>query len=297
MAARALEGLKPLDEVSLTADDGTRLLAYRVLEGPGAPVVLVPGAFCNRTFWMGTRGRGFALALAERGFDPWVLEPRGHGASERKSRGRPWRFDDLARGDVPAVARAAASGGRRLFLVGHSAGGAALLAALAFDRALAGSVAGIAVVATPAPKLGLRRAALARLGRDLATAIGRFPARILRFGPEDEPGGIFAQWMRWNLDGRWVGRDGFDYTARLPDLTMPALFVAGAGDRTFAPPELCRELLAATRSADPEFLLCGKKSGFSRDFGHVDVLASTAAHREVWPKIIAWLEKRASWPG
>jgi hypothetical protein len=66
--------------------------------------------------------------------------------------------------------------------------------------------------------------------------LGRFPARSLRFGNEDEAAEIIAEWMEWNVRGRWLGMDGFDYFAGLAALSTPYLGVASGADWIFAPP-------------------------------------------------------------
>ncbi len=47
----------------------------------GVPVVLLHGSFSNRGFWFSGGGKGFAKSLLEAGFDPWMVEARGHGDS------------------------------------------------------------------------------------------------------------------------------------------------------------------------------------------------------------------------
>ena len=51
----------------------------------GEPVILVHGSFTNRGFWLSQKGKGLASALLEKGFDPWMLELRGHGDSPIQS--------------------------------------------------------------------------------------------------------------------------------------------------------------------------------------------------------------------
>ena len=62
------------------AADGVELSLTRVVgpDGAGDPVVLTHGTFSNATIC--TR---LAEYLARHGFDCWVLELRGHGASQR----------------------------------------------------------------------------------------------------------------------------------------------------------------------------------------------------------------------
>ena len=136
----------------ITAADGTRLALYRLGPSTAPPVLLMPGTFSNHTFWLGTKGHGMAWDLAEAGFEAVVLDPRGHGGSD-PHKGEGWNFDHWGRVDVPAAVDALTGSGRRLLLVGHSAGGAAMLVGLAGEPAVRERVAGIVALATPVPWL------------------------------------------------------------------------------------------------------------------------------------------------
>src|SRR5690606_3844461 len=100
-------GTADVERIDNEADDGVRLALHRTGPRNGTPVVLIPGPFSNHTFWLGTRGTGFARDLAQHGYEAWVLDPRGHGLSERPGRSDVWRFDDWARRDAPAAIAAA----------------------------------------------------------------------------------------------------------------------------------------------------------------------------------------------
>ena len=279
--------------LEIRTDDGVTLVAHRVGEPGAMPVVLVPGTFSNHTFWLGTRGTGFARALAAAGYEAWVLDPRGHGESQRPGPRDRWDFDDWARHDVPAAVRAAAGAapGRGVVLVGHSAGGATSLIACAALPDVQRHVRAVVVAATPLPWLQAMRRAATWFALGTSRAFGRFPARLVGLGPEDELGGVMVQWMRWQLQGHWRGDDGTDYQALLANLDTPALFLAGAADRVEAPPTAVHALFKLTGSRDKTYLLCGRDGGFSQDFDHVGLVVSRAARDEVWPKIVEWLRR------
>ena len=279
--------------LEILTDDGVTLAVHCAGDPEGIPVVLVPGTFSNHTFWLGTRGTGFARALATAGYDAWALDPRGHGDSQRPRRGDHWDFDDWARRDVPAAVRAAAARGRGVVLVGHSAGGATALIACAVLPDVRGAVRALVVVATPIPWLQSMRRLATLFAVGVSRLFGRFPARLVGLGPEDELGGVMVQWMTWQLEGHWRGDDGTDYEALLAALDLPMLFVAGAGDRVEAPPAAVHALFQLTGSRDRTFLLCGRDSGFSEDFGHATILVSRAARDEVWPRIVDWIRRTA----
>ena len=280
---------------TIVAADGTRLALFRVGPPAGPPVMLMPGTFSNHTFWLGTRGHGMAWALAEAGFEAVILDPRGHGASERPD-GQDWTFDHWGRVDVPAAIEAATRDGGKTLLVGHSAGGASMLIALAGEPELRERVAGLVTLATPVPWLQRWRKVGAWAVRLGSRVLGRFPARILGLGPEDELPGVMAQWMTWNLKGRWVGEDDLDYVAELARVRVPVLAVSGAGDTVFAPPEACRGLLEMVGTDDATYVLAGHDTGFSEDFDHPGIVVSKAAHEEVWPLVTDWLRGHAPSP-
>lgn len=277
----------------IVTDDGVTLALHRIGPESAPPVLLISGTFSNHTFWLGTRGVGFARELAAAGFEACALDPRGHGGSQMPAPGDNWDFDHWARQDVPAAIRALAGEGKRPLVVGHSAGGAAALAALAAHDDLREQVAALAVIGTPLPWLQPWRGLGARVIRAVSRLQKRFPARLLKLGPEDELEGVMVQWMTWNIEGHWIGRDGTDYQAGFSRIRCPALIVAGSGDRFFAPPPACRGLFDLVGSEHKQWLLCGRESGFGEDFDHVSILVGRAAREEIWPKIRRWLEESA----
>jgi len=274
--------------------DGVRIAVHRAGPEGGTRVVLVPGAFSNHEFWLGTRGTGFGRELAGRGWEAWAVDPRGHGESDRPAAGEHWGFRDWIRHDLPTVLRAAGEGGRRCLAVGHSAGGAAALSTLALHPELAANLAGLVLVATPAPSLGpLRRFGAWSIAR-LSTLFGRFPARLLGYGSEDELRHVMSEWMEWNLRGIWGWEQSPDLLRA--EVDAPVLAVAGSGDRFFAPPRICRRLFDGLSSADKTFLEFGRSAGYSKDYGHAGLIVDRAAREEVWPKILEWMERTAREP-
>ncbi len=284
--------------VLVRAEDGVELALWRAVP-PGPPrrtaVVLVHGTFSNRNFFFGRGDRGLAHALAARGWDAWVPELRGHGRSGALGPKHEWRFEDWIRCDAPALVRGVLehSGAERLVWIGHSAGGVIGAAFAGLGDPLAAKIAGLVAAGTPAP-LGLSapQRPLAALGWAIARIVGRFPARALRIGPEDEHAGIFGQWMSWNLEGRWLGTDGTDYFDGLSRVRVPVLALAGGGDRLVAPAAACRHLLDACGGDDRSFVLCGKAQGFRENYNHNRLLVSRGAQADVWPLIGDWMEKR-----
>lgn len=271
--------------------DGITIALHRI--GTGQPILLIPGTFSNHTFWLGTRGVGFARYLAEHDYEAIALDPRGHGDSQRPTKGERWDFDHWIRHDVPTAIRSILDEGREPFIIGHSAGGASTLACLGSHAELARHIKGMIIVSTPVPWLQPWRGAGAWLIRATAQMLGRFPAKLLNLGPEDELEGVMTQWMSWNLQGRWTANDGSDYEVGIRRIGLPTLMISGAGDRFFAPPQAVSGLFDWIGSNQKELLICGRGTGFSEDFDHVSILVGKAARAEVWPRLLSWVERRS----
>jgi oxygen-independent coproporphyrinogen-3 oxidase len=257
------------------------------------PLLLTHGTFSNANVC--TR---LAAYLAEHGFDCWILELRGHGRSLAGPAAPD--FEWFAEYDVPAALDAVRATTRRsdVLMLGHSGGGLVFLMHLARHPEVSVHVRGLVTLAAQATGAGATwsgrtKISLFALG---TRVLGYTPGPLLGLGPQNEFGPVIGQWCGWNWRGRWVGRDGFDYGAALRSLTVPALCLAGAGDRFIAPVAGCRELFEALGSSDKRFLECGLAHGFAEDYTHARIIASRAARQEIWPLVLDWLTQHAEAP-
>ncbi len=280
-------------------EDGAELALTRVpaphASAHGTPVVLVHGNYSRRNFWISPKGIGLAACLAERGFDVWVVELRGHGLSPKGEHFSTITAEDHMRFDLAAVERhVEARSARSAFWVGHSAGGVYVLGALAagwLDRTRALGVATFGSQIRDGETF-LRIPGVAWFLAATLRAIGHLPAPRLGLGPEIEPAGEMIEFIRWKgWRGRWQSSEGFDYGRGLATVTVPIASFAGAADEQ-DPPGGCRALLELAGSSDKTFVELGRANGFVRDYGHVDMIVSKEAATEVWPRLAAWLEAR-----
>ena len=117
----AADGCTPAGgDLHLRAADGTRLLAHRFGSGKTAVVLAhqSDGTLCQ---WV-----PYAKRLAGRGYTAIVFDFRNAGGSQSV----PWTATRRLGGDVAAAARAArAAGATKVFLVGASLGGSAVISA------------------------------------------------------------------------------------------------------------------------------------------------------------------------
>lgn len=277
----------------VTTADGVGLALHRLRAfRDGRPaILLVHGAFSGHAVWTrpGTPEGGLAHFLVERGLDVWLGDLRHHGDSDREPRPLAWRFEDWILRDAPALVERVKeeTGFAPLAWAGHSAGGVVGLCwlarlAAAGDGGTGGDPVSLEAVVTfgaPGPgRMGLSRWWLAAAAIGICHALGRFPARALRFGSEDEAAGILAQWMRWNVRGGWIGADGFDYFAALADVRAPLLAVAGEADTLFAPPPACAEVVVRFGAARKALCVYPHLS-------HKGLLLDPRARARCWPDV------------
>lgn len=282
-------------EYTLRSGDGVRVALHRVEaaggRAVGAPLLLLAGTFNGRRFWSPRGEEGFGHFLAARGHDVWMLDPRGHGSSERPPR---WWLTDWIEQDAPAAVEAVLeiSGAEQVGWVGHSAGGVVGAAFAGSGHVMAQRLDRLVLLGTPGPGvLGGRRRWLARLIRTVA-ALRRgslLAGEALRLGPEAESADLVEQWMRWNLSGAWSRADGSDYLSDLPGVRTPVLAVAGSADAMLAPEPAVRDLLNRFGSPRKSLVVAGREGGMSRDYNHGSLVLAREARDEVWPLIASWL--------
>lgn len=276
----------------IRTDDDVELAVTRLGAPDGVPVVLVHGTFSQRSFWVSDKGIGLGPFLEERGYDVWIPEVRGHGRSPRDRRYRGWSAEDQMRFDLPAVQRLVEHETERAaHWVGHSWGGVAILGALGAGWLEDSRQASIVVLGANMTEGDewLRRPVPRAAAWTLLTLLGRVPARLFRLGPEPESRGYMRDFFRWKgRHRRWTTLDGRDYWRGIRSAEVPLLAFAAANDET-DPVTGCRTMFDEY-GGDKEWVLLGLQQGFSKDYGHVEMIVSKEAAREVWPRIAAWLD-------
>jgi pimeloyl-ACP methyl ester carboxylesterase len=301
-----------------------RLVGREGGDGTRGTILLVHGFGQNRYAWH-LPSRSFANHLAYEGYDVFNLDLRGHGRSRNLGAKRARGVEDYVREDLPSAIEEVQShtGGRPVWVVGHSLGG---LVAYAAAPQLAGAVAGIASIGSPyhftrgsiplsAVKHFFRALSYAPLPnaplplRPVGSAI-RFmrvfaespfypiPVRGWHAG-SCEPH-VLEQHLRlafdvaalsemrdlfdWAAVRRFGGRES-DYAERFEAFDLPLLVIAGNND-DLAPPESVRPAFTRSRARD--------KTYRALPLGHIDLLVGREAPKMTWSSVTGWLEKRVA---
>lgn len=252
------------------------------------PVIIAHGTISNVDAM-----QDLANYLNQLGFDCWLLEWGGHGESEAFSKKQNFEFP--AFNDTPTAIDTVLekTQTQKVYWVSHSGGGHLPLMCLSRMPEYSDKIAGIVSLGAQSTdgaigfKLKLRTLFLYLITK----VFGETPSQIVAVGTEGEPTQLLAQWSKWNLMKKWVGKDGFDYLAALSSVTTPAFIIAGGND-DIAPATGCKKFYDQLQSEDKNWLVCNKQQGFSKDFSHGQLVRGSAARSELFPLIAQWLGAR-----
>lgn len=291
----------PSETIEIRTEDGWSLRA-EVREPPRDPVgvaVLGHAMMARRTEFDRPVGAGLAGMLVERGWRVVAFDFRGHGDSGPLARqGAAYSYDDLVAHDLPAVhafARSDAPRRRPVVLVGHSLGGHVGLAAQGTGRVAFDAIVGVGAnvwleqLEPSTARWMVKRGALSVLTAILRR-VGRFPARALRLGSDDEARGWLEDFARFARTGAWTSADGrTDYLASLASVRVPLLQLVSDGDRLECAPE-CGALFAARCGGGHELLRIAHADDGGRPPDHMGIVTSGRV-RSVWERVEGWMAR------
>jgi predicted alpha/beta hydrolase len=286
------------ESLDVRTSDGWSLRAdvHEPVERPVGTAVLGHAMMARRSSFDRPEGAGVLGRLLARGWRVVCFDFRGHGDSApRTHEGGQYGYDDLVLQDVPAVCEFARSRAERrtpLVLVGHSLGGHVGLASQGLGAASFDGVVGVGANVwlrelEPSPARWLvKRATLAAVVA-VCRRVGRFPARTLRIGSDDESRAYFEDFDRYARTGRWTSRAGDDYLAALGRVRVPVLQVVSDGDRIECVAE--SGLRFVVKCGGPhEAIRIAESDGGGPPPDHMGMVTSGRVG-SVWDRVEAWM--------
>src|SRR6185503_18699533 len=200
------------EPLEIRTADGVTLSAtvYEPASQPRGMVVMAHAMFARQSAF-----RWLAPAYRDRGWRVVTFDFRGHGRSaiaspQAGAPGSRWGYDDFVERDLPAVVecvRARSDG--PVALLGHSLGGHVALAAQGCGLVKLDAIVLVAAniwlrdFEPNAAMWAAKRVVLEGFVRT-ARRVGKFPARALRLGSDDESLDYVEDLARFAFDGRWV---------------------------------------------------------------------------------------------
>lgn len=313
-------------------DDGATIHLHRhAAEGP--PVLVVHGISSNHYCWDLDARRSVGVALAEAGFDTWLLDLRGHGEALHppeggRLRGR-WSMDDYGIHDIPAAIAGIRerTGADRVGYVGHSMGGmvGAIYATRMGDDALFAMVTVGSPVdfRDPDPLLFAGRSTFDWGGSLLPTVHtpllawtmnhtterwDLLPEEMLYHPPNIEReaalrmmdrvvsplwSGEMKHFSRILEEERFVSHDATFDYASALARVEVPLLAIAGRADRVVPPDRVRPWMDLVGSEDRRFVVAGRENGFQHDYGHLDLPLGDHVRTEIYPLVISWLRDHA----
>ena len=325
---RELRTPEPTTE-QLATDDGAQIRLTRY-PGERGPVLLAHGlGSSSGIFTVDTIDTNLVEYLTSYGFDVWTLDWRG--SFELGGALGDWTLDDVATRDWPlAVARIREETGERVTAIGEGVGALTMLGAIlrGEDGIGAGIALGLGTHVLVPRQRGLGRGSDDELSLQPSDRRGRIADRFRRlqrmqkeerctsavcrratsvYGLLYEHDQLnratheilhellslpsrtaMAHLRRIAKQGHLVGADGSDgYLAHAERLALPLLFVHGAESEAFRPEGTEATVVALRASVDPELV----SRVFVDDYGHLDLVIGKNADRDVFPLLLAHLDR------
>lgn len=241
-----------------------------------------------------------------------------------------WEFEEHLREDVPAVIAFVLdrTGAPKVHWVGHSMGGMLILAHVSGkpDAAVASAV----TIGSPVDFSNMRRrttdflltirplydwlpiSPLPFLGRFLTPIAHLVPNTFLglfyppNMSPENtrKTVALASQLVTsnhiWLTFGRYIEtgvlapKHGKPYLDGLSKAKAAILFIGGSRDG-MAPHATSAEVCSKSNpGGERSCLVAGKDLGFASDYGHMDLMLGKGAEKEIFPRILTWLEEHDS---
>lgn len=127
------------------------------------------------------------------------------------------------------------------------------------------------------------------IAKYISKLIGYIPANKTG-SEENEAYYIMKQWFNWNLNKNFIGENGFDYRDKMQTIKIPVLAISGKNDTFIAPPKGCQQFLDVFKNPNNKHIICATENGFLEDYNHSRLLHSRNARKEIYPKVLNWLQ-------
>ncbi|NUN16018.1 MAG: alpha/beta fold hydrolase [Myxococcales bacterium] len=315
-------------------EDGWRLALYRTTSRDNSskvtterrPVLLLPGYGANHRAYFPTNARSLPEMLHAHGFDPWVLEFRGTGASSApKDHKAVVHIDAKIAFDIPAAIELIRriTGSQQVSVVGHSMGGVMLYGYLGLEP-----TAPVYRAVTVCSPLWFRHARAGQrslkwqvaAAQQFVSLVSRFPARRVmaalsylplekgfhaHFHPEntaitdarrlvrdmatDVYGSELVQLLRWFESGELTCRMGrIHYGKLLENVQVPMLVILANRDSVVNQVAI-RHAFERLGSTEKRLMELDPAHGATVDYAHHDPLSGKYAATDVFPTIVDWL--------
>ncbi len=296
--------MKNMNQESLFIDDGEHQLHLRHIfkKEQGIPVLMLHGTIENGKIFYTNSGKGLACFLAENGFDVYVADFRGKGAS------KPSLEENSDHGQYEAITKdiplfldfISKRSEQKIHVICHSWGGVLFSSCLARFPKRVEQVASNICFGT---KRSIHQKSFHKwwkvdlfwnwLAPALAKKKGYIDAKKLNFGADNESLLFLQQSIEWVKPLPWKDpEDNYDYHQASSSLNWPDTWhITGINDDLLGHANDVKAFIAESNQR-AEFSLLSKSIGNAHDYDHIDILTHVKAIDDHFPKVVNWLQAR-----
>ncbi|MEN2752647.1 alpha/beta fold hydrolase [Psychrobacter sp. FBL11] len=303
---RVIESIK----VSEASDDNvaahTSIESIKVAKAQN--ILLTHGTFSDKHTCL-----KIAEYLAGLGHHCYIMEWRGHGhSSVPKDK---FNFETVATYDFEATFGYLFDELEldNLHCVTHSGGGVGLTMFLVQNPHYIDKINSITMFACQAfgAAMNVKNYVKIFTAKLLTRLFGYIPAKKLKMGPINESYYTMSQWFDWNLQKNFnssfikhrefeeniinkvTNDDSFDYRQLMSMITIPIYAISARGDTFISPTGGCKLFFDAFDNPINVFREYSISNGNLDDYTHSRIMISRNAAKEIWPTVVAWIEKHA----
>jgi predicted alpha/beta hydrolase len=256
-------------------------------EQKGKNIFLTHGTFSNRKVCMAV-----SEYLVKKGYTCWILEWRNHGASSTISGA--YNFEIIGKEDIQCAFEYLFEEEKLTSIdcVTHSGGGISLTINLIENPENIQRINRMVFFGCQAFGAGysIGNRFKLRAGNYISRLLGYIPAKKIG-RPHNETYTFMKQWLDWNISSQFLSEAGKDYKIEMPRIRIPILSISGEGDKFVAPMSGCKTYLSCFKNPINQLLHCSKETGFSEDYDHSRLIYSRNAEKEIYPKVLEWIER------
>ncbi|MBH0097339.1 alpha/beta fold hydrolase [Psychrobacter sp. NZS113] len=262
--------------------------------------------------------------LAGLGHHCYIMEWRGHGDSSMPK--EKFNFETVATYDYEATFRYFFDELTfdNLHCITHSGGGIGLVMFLVQNPRYIDKINSISMFACQAYGAASKPISHAKIiaAKIFTRMLGSIPARKLKMGACDESYYTMSQWYDWNLqknfkssfikqstfnesafnvsivnqastDTTATDDEPLDYRQYMPNITIPVYAISARGDSFISPTHGCQLLFDNFKNPTNVFREYALSHGDLDDYTHSRIMISRNAAKEIWPTVMAWIEKHS----
>lgn len=265
--------------------ENEEIAIHRFRTGPSGypPILLIHGSIENGKIFYSGSGKGLAPYLAQQGFDVFVADLRGKGASRPLvNRGSKATQTDTIEGEIPFLIHTIKNitGASALHFGAHSWGGVLMMSAYALFYQN-WDIKSMVFFGTKR-RIGIRNFHKFRvidlgwslLGSLFTWIYGYLPAKKLKMGSDDEPAKFYFQVNRWVYSKNWIDPETrFNYREKLQSIQLPPLhFYTGINDKLLGHPKDVQRLREETGQKHAIVKVLSKSNGNLHNYNHINIL-------------------------